>query len=193
MKRLLLTFLPAVLSLSHVASGQSSAAAVSTGARVRLFVVDTLDANSGELKYTRPAGRVVALDGGSLVLQSDTTDGEGTVAGDTVRVPVMHIGTAEAYTGLKRHPIVGAAIGLVTGSFVGFVAGDHAAGRIACAPIGSFCVTGAPTSPDTRARYAAEYGGAAALVGGIIGYVIRTERWSQIDIGRLRLQAGIRP
>lgn len=195
MKRLLLTLLPAMLSMSQRAAAQDSATAVPAGARVRFFVIDTVDAGSGQLRYTYPAGTLVAFDSRALVLRSDSANAREPHAGDTLRVPVTNVYSGEEFAGMKRHPIEGGVIGLVVGGFVGLIAGDHAYGRTACAQVADiqFCSTGAPTKGDTRRKYIEEYGGASTIAGAAIGYFVRTERWSSIDIGRLRLQVGLRP
>jgi hypothetical protein len=161
---------------------------------VRLFVVDTINKASGELRYTYPVGRITGYEAGSLILQSETgVDRPADLAG-TLRVPVAHIGSAEVFTGMKRHAVRGAVIGLVVGGTVGFLSGEAGyGGGYDCYQVADsqFCGTSARHS-DTRLRNSSLVGGLGALAGAAAGYFIRTERWSEVSIGQLRLQVGVR-
>ena len=190
MKSLLLPLLPAILSTTHIAAAQRTGAAVALGTRVRLFVVDTINQASGELRFAYPAGRIAGFDNGSLILRSDSSINRTAHVADSLRVPMTNIGHAEAFTGMKRHPVRGALIGLVLGGTIGYVAGHPAyGGGYSCYEIAGsqFCGT-STVHPETQLRSGASFGGLGALVGGGFGYLIRTEHWSEIDIGQLRFQ-----
>jgi len=192
MKRLLVSLLPAILSTPHVAPAQASRSPFESGTRVRLFVVDTINQASGEIRYTYPAGRIAGFASGSLILRSDSTINRPGDAADTLRIPVTHIGSVEAFTGLKRHAVLGAIVGLVVGGTAGYIVGQPSYGhRYVCDPITFRCQT-VVAHPDKRLSTGGSYGGLGALAGAGVGYLIRTEQWSRVDVGQLRLQLGLR-
>lgn len=187
-----LLLLLASLVAGGAAAAQGSPSPIQSGSRVRLFVVDTVRP-TGDLHYTYPEGTVLRVDERALVLRPDS-GGAAANAVDTVRVPLSNIGSVETFGGRKRHAVIGGAAGLVVGGVVGLIFGNPAyGGGEQCYTVAGsqFCGTSARHG-DTQGLHAAKFGAIGAVAGAVLGHFVTTERWTEIDLGSLRVQPGIR-
>jgi len=107
-------------------------------------------------------GTLVSLQTDSLVVQGSAT---------TWHFSLASITRLELNRGRKSHALSGAGIGLIVGVVVGVVWGKQAG----CDE--DMCVTGG----------AAVGGGGGALLGAVIGSLVRTERWAVIPLDHIRL------
>lgn len=192
MKRLFVLGL-AVLFSTRTGLAQANGSSVRVGDRVRLLVVDTVNASAGDIRYSNPTGTISAFGDGTLLLAPDST---GRHAGEpgSVRVSATNVSFAEKLVGHRRHFLEGAAAGLVLGAAAGYIGGNGGGeGGQSCSTIGGvqFC-NDSPGRADQRTRSAAKWGGAGAVAGALVGYFVRTERWSRLDVGALRLQLSVR-
>ena len=134
-------------------------AAISSGDRVR---VTTPSLSGGPF-----VGTVGTLDNDSLVVQG---------AGDPRRLALGSVTHLELSRGLKSNARRGAGIGFLLGAGVG-------------AAIGSGCDTYSLgfTKGQCIAGAAIILGVGGGLAGGITGALIRTERWAEVSLDRLRM------
>ena len=113
-------------------------------------------------------GTVVAFEAESLMVQGGTR---------TWRLSRASLTGLDVSQGRRSHAGLGAGIGLLVGAGVG-------------ALIGSGCdVIEGPVSSEAGciAIGAAVFGGAGALVGAVTGALVRTERWAEVPLDRLRV------
>ena len=163
------------------------------GSRVKLIARDSSDAGA-EPRYSYPAGFIIGFGSGSLLIRPDSTINRLVPRGDSVRVVASTITYAELSEGRKQHTLAGAASGILLGTVLGYLIGD--AGRpegVVCRDFGGaqFC-NRVSARPDKRPQSAIGWGGAGALLGSGIGFIIRTERWRKLDITSLREHVAMR-
>ena len=146
------------------ASGPPSALA--TGRRVRVTAV-----LAGPVSHRSIRGTLVALSHDSVGVVID-----GDLGGVPVDVPVRAISKIEMSRGHKRHALAGALAGLVTGAvFVLVLTQVIPSGGAACTT----------TNPNCGSNFVPASVGlplVTASIGGLVGYSIRTEQWSRVDL-----------
>jgi hypothetical protein len=190
MRTLLLLLLAAPLS---AALSQRDDTLLHPGARLRWAAVDTVDRATGATQFAFREGRLDSLEGRSLVLRPSAMTGAHAIGQDTARVPMSGITSAEAFTGLHRHAVRGALAGLAVGALTGYLLGETgSSGGRQCAVVVDILMCGlTPGHPDTRVRRSASFGAAGVVAGAIVGYLIQTESWTQVDLAGLRLRLGV--
>ena len=174
------------LSMASAARAQRQESGLRPDTRVRLIVLDTIDASTGDLRYTNQEGTIARTDDRFFILRPKSI--AGVPVADTLRVPIAKISYGEAFTGMKRHTVRGAVVGGVVGAIVGYASGNGGGDATRrCIDTGGavFCGT-SPGHPDKRPANAAAFAGIGAVAGGIVGHFIRTEGWSKIDLAPLR-------
>ncbi len=127
---------------------------ITAGARVRV--------TAPAAGLVRAVGRVESFDGDSLVLVPDR-------AGAATRLARQSLRSLEVSRGRRRHVVTGIALGYALMFGLGFA--------------------GHPGQPHTDAGpflegigYGIIYGTPVALLGGILGASIRTERWERVQL-----------
>lgn len=192
MRRLLLLLL--TVPLAHAAS-QETAPLLRPGALVRFVRMDTVDRATGEVRFTYPEGRLESADARSLLLRPASASSTQAVAQEPVRVPVMGVIRVESFSGLQRHAVAGALLGLTLGAATGYLTthSDDSEGRGKCANVSFlFCSAPSPSgNPIPSASRAARIGATGMVAGALVGYLIRTERWTQIDLEAFQRRFGI--
>ena len=113
-------------------------------------------------------GTVVAFEADSLMVQRGT---------DTWRLSLASLTRLEMSQGRRSHAGLGAGIGLLVGAGVRAVIGSGCHAVVVPVSSGVGCI----------AVGAAVIGGAGALVGAVTGALVRTERWAEVPLDRLRV------
>jgi hypothetical protein len=132
--------------------------AINPGDRVRV----TAPSVSGG----RFAGTVLTVDPDSLVVQTGT---------ETRRLPRASIERLDLSSGRKSHTLLGAGVGFLVGAAVG--GGLVASDPTSCDEVHAACI----------AVGAAVLGAGGGLVGALTGALVRTERWAEVPLDRVRL------
>jgi hypothetical protein len=148
-----------VAPLATIASQQSPA--VKAGDRVRVI--------APSVSGSPFVGTLVALEADSLVVH-DTVN--------TWRLSLASVEQVDLSRGRKSHALLGAGIGLLVGAGVGALAGSS------CEQV--MYDTGI-TQGECIAIGAAAFGAAGALLGAVTGALVRTERWAQVPLDRLKV------
>jgi hypothetical protein len=112
------------------------------------------------------AGTVLTRDPDSLVVQGGT---------ETRRLPLASITRLDLSRGRKSHTLLGAGVGFLVGAGVGGAL--FASDPYSCDEVHSACIV----------LGAVALGAAGALVGAVTGALVRTERWAEVPLERLRL------
>ena len=110
----------------------------------------------------------MAFEADSLMVQRGT---------DTWRLSLASLTRLEMSQGRRSHAGLGAGIGLLVGAGVGAVIGSGCHAVVVPVSSGVGCI----------AVGAAVIGGAGALVGAVTGALVRTERWAEVPLDRLRV------
>ena len=190
MRALLLLLLACPCS---AAVSQGNDPLVRPGARLRWTVVDTVNRTTGDTRFISREGRLDSLSGRLLVL-SPVPATQQEIDRGTVRAPTTGMIYAEAYTGFHRNTGHGAVAGLVVGAMAGFLLGGQGGSGAAglCRETAGTLLCGTvPARPDERGVRAASFGAGVGVAGAIVGYLIRTEIWTEIDIAGLRKRLGL--
>jgi hypothetical protein len=119
----------------------------------------------------RPQGTVVERDAGSLTIRLKD-------AADPVRVRLDAFERLEVARGHKRHFATGAAVGFVPGFAFGFVAG----GALGCDDQGPEC-----SALGDALAVGCVLGAMSAAVGGLVGLLIKSDRWERVTSGPVRV------
>ena len=181
---LLLLITPLIQAVS-----QGNDSPLTLGSRLRLVQMDTVDQATGEIRFTYPQGRLEGADTVSLMLRPGGVSTQHTIGQDAVRVPIARIIRAEAFTGFARHAGQGALAGLTVGAVMGYLLSDSGASGGAggqCANVSFLFCPSSPKRSDNRAVRSATFGAAGAVAGAMLGYLIRTERWTPVNLATLR-------
>jgi len=189
----LLAVLAATAVPMHLACAQTNDPALQTGARIRLVAVDSSKVTDGQPSYVRPAGSLLSIEDKFLVVRLEGKAVADAPDGDAMRVAVPQIIRAERSVGRRRHPWLGALLGIGVGATTGFLsASGGGKDGTSCTIIGgsSFC-NFASGAKDARMDRAKKYAGIGAVGGAAGGFFVRTERWRLVDLGRLRVQVGL--
>lgn len=180
----------------NLAMSQQHDAPLRRGARLRLVTMDTVNRSTGEVQFTRPEGLLESYDGSSVVLRPVGIVRESTTILDSIRVPMSGIVRAETYTGVKRYTWPGALGGLVVGSIVGYLVATPGAsdseGSGQCAQTSFLFCPPTKGHSDTQVVRTISLGSAGAVAGAIVGHLIKTEDWTQIELAGLRLRLGVK-
>jgi hypothetical protein len=193
MKRLLFSFTLVLVVTAGSASAQIQQAGVAVGNRVRLVIVDSVD-SEGYARMSARAGTIARLDENSVTLRSDNVVGRIPRAADSLPIPVNQISYGARFSGLKRHPVVGGIAGFAVGAVTGFIIASAGTGpgAMTCRDIGGSQFCSPNNEKDKRLDWAGIFGGSGVVIGAGIGYLCRTEQWTTIQLGSLRLRPGVR-
>jgi hypothetical protein len=148
----------AVLPVARIASQQ--APRLKPGDRIR---AQAPSASPGPL-----VGTVVAFQADSLMVQGDTK---------SWRLSLASITRLDISQGRRSRAGLGAGIGLLVGAGVGALIGSGCDAIVVPVSSEAGCVVVG----------AAVFGGAGALVGAVTGALMRTERWAEVPLDRLRV------
>jgi hypothetical protein len=129
---------------------------------------DRIRATAPTLSPSPLVGTVVAFEANSLMVQRGT---------GTRRLSLASLTRLEMSQGRRSHAALGAGIGLLVGAGVGAVIGSGCKAIIVPVSSEGGCI----------AVGAAVIGGAGALVGAVTGALVRTERWAEVPLDRLRV------
>jgi hypothetical protein len=129
---------------------------------------DRIRATASTLSPSPLVGTVVAFEANSLMVQRGT---------GTRRLSLASLTRLEMSQGRRSHAALGAGIGLLVGAGVGAVIGSGCKAIIVPVSSEGGCI----------AVGAAVIGGAGALVGAVTGALVRTERWAEVPLDRLRV------
>ncbi len=172
------TILVAILAFVPLAS---ATAQVRPGARVRVtghFCQPSYSNCVGGRPEHR-VGTFVAWKADTLVVHSN---------GDTLSVPASLVTRLDVSRGRKTNTGKGSGIGLLVGVVVGAIIGY--ASYEECVPRGWFSCIGA-VDPELYALGGGIVGGlVGGGVGALIGALIRTDRWQEVPLDRLRVSLG---
>jgi len=135
------------------------------GKRVRVTVP--------ELGINKQEARFQAIEGETLVVTVDTT----------MRCPMASLERLDTYAGTRGHFWVGGGIGAVAGGVLGVLVAKnenflftHGVGECSS---GDFCVA--------DGVYVALGAAGGFLLGGIVGTMIRSDKWEEVPLDRLRV------
>ena len=131
-------------------------------------------ASGSRVRVTAPD---CALRGQAATLQAIRAD---TLVLETTECPMASVTRLDVSRGQKSHALLGAGIGF-TAVALGVVIYCKTAEFSGCVPYDS----------DLTLAFALIYGGVGGVAGGLVGYLIKTERWEEIPLERLRL--GLAP
>jgi hypothetical protein len=112
---------------------------------------------------------VTALETDRLVLHTSER-------ADVLYVPLADVTRLELYQGKRRHWLLGGGIGLAVGAVTGAVLGLVIEG----------CYEGMETA-ECSAFFAVALGVPGLVVGGAIGFFVRTDRWEEVPLTKLRV------
>jgi hypothetical protein len=129
---------------------------------------DRIRATAPTLSPSPLVGTVVAFEANSLMVKRGT---------GTRRLSLASLTRLEMSQGRRSHAALGAGIGLLVGAGVGAVIGSGCKAIIVPVSSEGGCI----------AVGAAAIGGAGALVGAVTGALVRTERWAEVPLDRLRV------
>ena len=129
---------------------------------------DRIRATAPTLSPSPLVGTVVAFEANSLMVQRGT---------GTRRLSLASLTRLEMSQGRRSHAALGAGVGLLVGAGVGAVIGSGCKAIIVPVSSEGGCI----------AVGAAVIGGAGALVGAVTGALVRTERWAEVPLDRLRV------
>jgi hypothetical protein len=142
------------------------------GTRVRV------NAGAGGRRIAGPIrGTLVAMDGQAITLDVR----EGGAGPSRVQIPLGVVSKVEASRGRHGHPWTGAALGFTVGAALGFGLAQHSVGE--CNIIGP-----CPRQSPLPAALGLGLLGATAGVG--IGTLVRSERWTAVDVLRVDVAVG---
>ena len=158
------------------------------GHRVRLtFPCESADAGlaGSEPRACRAEGSLARLIGDTIVLAAGKSEAATTSAYD-----LNEVSRVEVSTGTKSHWLTGAAIGFVVGGTVAYLALSSGGSTSTC-----------DQSANQDAISVGECIALATAVGGLpgfglgalVGTFIRSERWQQVPLDRLRVSVGPGP
>ncbi len=178
-------FVPMILMASGAPlMGQEPAAGLDVGSRVRL----TFPCELASPSFPESAGRTCRSDGRLALLTGDTIM---IAAGDSTLVYDLNaVSRVEVSRGRKSHWLAGAGIGFVVGAATAYVALSSGGSTSTC-----------DQSANQDAVSTGECIALAALVGGVpgaglgavAGLFIRSERWQDAPVDRLRVSVGPGP
>jgi hypothetical protein len=115
---------------------------------------------ASNLGHSRLEAQFTALDNATLVVTADST----------VRIPLADVTRLEIWRGRRSHPVLGAALGFMTGALAGLaVAGAFPEGE----------------DQEEMAIYPAIGAAAGLLLGTGIGFAVRTDRWVAVPLDRV--------
>ena len=142
-----------VLVASAVGHAFAQGTALPTaGQRVRV--------TASNLDHGRLEAQFAALEGSTLVVTADST----------VRIPLAAVTRLEVWRGQRSHPVLGAALGFVTGALAGLaVAGAAAQGE----------------DQEELAIFPAIGAAGGLVIGTGIGFAVRTDRWDAVPLDRV--------
>jgi hypothetical protein len=149
----------ALFVLAPLSDALAQAPPLEPGQRVRVTAPD--------LGVNRQSAVLETLRGDMLVVVEDST----------IRIPVASVTRIDVHRGRHGHPWRGAGIGFLAGAATGAVAG-----AILCQ---DGCIewdTGAVV-----ALGAAVFSASGAVVGGVVGAFIKTDKWEEVPLDRLHL------
>jgi hypothetical protein len=175
-----------------VALSQTDSVPLHPGARLRWTIADTVNRTTGDVRYTYGEGWLDSLSGHTLVLRPEGIPRPHAASPDSVRAALGGVVLAEVYTSSERHPLAGALAGVLVGAMGGYVLKERSTGGARqCIGAGDVCgyVPGYEGTSASRVVAVTAAGGAA---GAIVGYFLRTETWTQVDIGTLKRWLGFR-
>ncbi len=171
------TILVAILAFVALTSATAQMP-VRPGAQVRVtghFFCQPFNSNCVRGLPQRYVGTFVRWEADTLVVQSN---------GDTLSVPAGLVTRLDVSRGRKNYAELGGGIGLglgsLAGAFIGYASyGDKSPG------------IGDVSSPELYALGGALAGGLVGCgVGALIGALIRTDRWQEVPLDRLRVSLG---
>ncbi len=135
------------------------------GARVRVstttIVMGDSRSDGGSRSYT---GTVVAIGQGGMALRPDHP-------GDSLSLIFAGIDRVDLSRGRHGHAVVGLEIGAATGGLAGVVFGVVNRNRVGFQPL---------STGDAALAFGIVGGAAGAIVGPVVGALIRTERWHTV-------------
>ena len=175
-----------------VALSQTDSASLHPGLRLRWTIADTVNRTTGDIRYTYGEGWLDSLSGHTLILRPEGSSRSRAAALDSVRAPLSGAVLAEVYTSSQRHPVAGALAGALVSAMGAYVLKERATSG------GEQCISGSVVcgfvppdngTPTSRVVVTAAAGGVA---GAIVGYLLRTETWTQVDVGTLKRWLGLR-
>ncbi len=171
------TILVAILAFVPLANATAQVP-VRPGARVRVtgHFCQPFYSNCVGGSPQHRVGSFVAWKADTLVVQSN---------GDTLSVPVDLVTTLDVSRGRKSNAATGAGIGLVVGMVTGAVLGY--ASFEECV---SFCIASVDGRGETAIVGAVLLGLGGIVVGAVTGAFIKTDRWEEVPLDRLRLQVA---
>jgi hypothetical protein len=159
------TILVAILAFTPLASATAQVS-IRPGERVRVTHL-----------WGKSVGTFLAWKSDTLVFQSN---------GDTLSVPAGLVTRLDVRRGRKTNTGKGAGIGFVLGSFTG--AAILLATYEECVPRGAWSCIGPDFGSGFAAATGALIGGlGGVLFGAIIGSAIKTDRWREVPLHRLRV------
>ncbi len=127
------------------------------------------------VRVTAPDLQINKYDGSLVSLTGDT------IAVDTLRVAFRSVTRLDVYRGRRSHWIRGAGVGLVIGAGIGAIA-------IASQVDWSLSSSCDPFSNAQCVLIGAGLGAAVGIpVGALIGLGVRTDRWHEVPLDRLRV------
>jgi hypothetical protein len=136
---------------------------VSPGERVRFRAASVGDG--------RQQGTVVEQDASALTIKLKA-------GGDPIRVPLDAFERIEVARGQRRHFWTGAAVGFVPGFAFGFLVGS----ALGCDDQGPDC-----NAFGDALALGAILGAGTAVVGGLVGLLVKSDRWERVPTSRVKV------
>ncbi len=175
------TILVAILALTPLTSATAQVP-VRPGERVRVTrpPICRADTICGGRSPRQSVGTFLAWKSDTLVVQSN---------GDTLALPLDSVTRLDVSWGRKTNTGKGAGIGIllgvIAGAFIGGVSYEE------CVPQGWFSCIGPDFGSEAYAAAGALLGGLGGLMAGaIIGTAIKTDRWQEVPLDRVRVSLG---
>ena len=176
------TMLVAILAFVPLASATAQVP-VRKGARVRVTrppICPPTDTICMRGPPPQSVGTFWAWEADSLIMESN---------GNALALPLDSVTKLEVSQGQKSYTEVGAIIGLLVGGVAG--AAIASASVEECVPEGWFSCFGSDMGSGFVSLVGALVGGAGgALFGGLIGSAIKTDRWQEVPLDRVRVSLG---